>query len=72
VALVRVPFFFINFLPTSLLYMYILLECRFISPEQKAKRQLLASIKMSNAPKVKKVNAACVIFLISCIICLAH
>jgi hypothetical protein len=27
------------------------LECRFIAPEQKAAKQMLASIEMSNAPK---------------------
>ena len=27
------------------------LECRFIAPEQKAAKQILASIEMSNAPK---------------------
>jgi hypothetical protein len=27
------------------------LECRFIAPEQKAAKQVLASIEMSNAPK---------------------
>jgi len=40
------------------------LECRFIAPEQKAAKQILASIEMSNAPKGQRS----VISLISCII----
>jgi hypothetical protein len=44
-------------------------ECRFISPEQKAKQQMLASMKFQ---ELQKVNTACVIFSISCMICLAH
>ena len=44
-------------------------ECRFISPEQKLSSKCWHQLK---CPALQKVNAACVIFLISCMICLAH
>jgi len=44
-------------------------ECRLISPEQKARRQCWHQLKCLT---LQKVNAACVIFLISCTICQAH
>jgi len=61
-------------------------ECRFISPEQKAREResvLFNGTQFSNlytvkcwhqmkCPELQQVNTACAIFLISCMICLAH
>ena len=44
------------------------IEGRFIAPAQKARQQMLTSIKMSDAPK----GQLSVLSLMSCTICLAH
>ena len=48
------------------------LECRFIAPEQKAAKQILASIEMSNAPKGQRSVRDILNITISCMICLAR
>ena len=48
------------------------LECRFIAPEQKAAKQILASIERSNAPKGQRSVRDILNITISCMICLAR